>query len=167
MPPRNTTKPNEATNRLTPQQATAIDLLVSGKTLTDTAAVLGVDRATVSGWVNHHAAFLAALNSRRQEAFDGAWSIPCGACFPKPWPCLKKNWTARSLCPPRSKSSSPAASPRGWGGPPARRPWKRWSRRRSKREIDRTLTALTPEDVRLAEERRQSDRTFAALTAFP
>ena len=57
MPPRNTTKPNEATNRLTPQQATAIDLLVSGKTLTDTAAVLGVDRATVSGWVNHHAAF--------------------------------------------------------------------------------------------------------------
>ena len=40
MPPRNTTKPNGTDDRLTPQQQTAVDLLVSGKTLTDTAAPL-------------------------------------------------------------------------------------------------------------------------------
>ena len=58
-------------DRLTPQQQTGVDLLVSGKTLTDAAVALGVTRETVSGWVNHHPPFLAALNARRQEAADG------------------------------------------------------------------------------------------------
>src|SRR5512132_1528838 len=56
---------------LTPQQCTAVDLLVSGKTLSQTAEALGVGRPAVSDWVNHHCGFQAALNSRRQELFDG------------------------------------------------------------------------------------------------
>ncbi len=57
---------------LTPQQDAAVDLLCSGKTLTDTAATLAIRRQTVSAWVNHDPGFAAALNSRRQELWDGA-----------------------------------------------------------------------------------------------
>ena len=70
MSPRKPTKTNDD-GRLTPQQSTAVDLLVSGKTLTDTAAALAVNRETVSGWVNHFPPFQAALNARRQELWDG------------------------------------------------------------------------------------------------
>jgi hypothetical protein len=54
-----------------PQQLTAIDLLVSGKTITDTALALDVRRQTVSEWTNHNPTFQAALNSRRQEIWNG------------------------------------------------------------------------------------------------
>jgi hypothetical protein len=57
--------------RLTPQQCTAVDLLVAGKTLTDTAEAIGVGRPAVSDWVNHHPGFQAALNARRQELWEG------------------------------------------------------------------------------------------------
>ena len=56
---------------LTPQQETAVDLLVSGKTITDTATAVEVTRQTVSEWLNHHPGFQAALNSRRQELWIG------------------------------------------------------------------------------------------------
>jgi hypothetical protein len=56
---------------LTPQQETVVDLLASGKTLTDTAKALEVTRQTVSEWFNHHPGFQAALNSRRQELWIG------------------------------------------------------------------------------------------------
>ena len=52
---------------LTPQQETAVDLLVSGKTLTDTATAVEAPRQTVSEWLHHHPGFQAALNSHRQE----------------------------------------------------------------------------------------------------
>jgi hypothetical protein len=52
---------------LSEQQLTAIDLLVTGKNLQDTANAIGVQRGTVSQWVNHHPGFQAALNRRRQE----------------------------------------------------------------------------------------------------
>ena len=71
MRQRNTTKPNgvDATpaDRLTPQQAAVCDLLAGGRTLTDAAAVVGVDRATVSQWTNHNLLFQASLNQRRQQ----------------------------------------------------------------------------------------------------
>jgi hypothetical protein len=56
---------------LTPQQETAVDLLASGKTVTDTAMAIEVTRQTVSEWLNHHPGFQAALNSRRQELWVG------------------------------------------------------------------------------------------------
>jgi hypothetical protein len=64
---RNPTNPDTSDWTLTPQQETAVDLLASGKTVTDTAAAVEVTRQTVSEWVNHHPGFQAALNRRRQE----------------------------------------------------------------------------------------------------
>ena len=65
------TNPDTPDWTLTPQQETAVDLLASGKTVTDTAVVVDVTRQTVSEWFNHHPGFQAALNSRRQELWIG------------------------------------------------------------------------------------------------
>jgi DNA-binding NarL/FixJ family response regulator len=46
---------------LTPQQEAAVDLLATGRTVTDTADAVGVARQTVSEWVNQHYGFRAAL----------------------------------------------------------------------------------------------------------
>ena len=56
---------------LSPQQDTAVSLLASGKTITDTATAIDVTRQTVSEWLNHHPGFQAALHSRRQELWEG------------------------------------------------------------------------------------------------
>jgi hypothetical protein len=66
-----TTNPDTPDWTLTPQQETAVDLLASGKTVTDTAAAVEVTLQTVSEWLNHHPGFQAALNSRRQELWVG------------------------------------------------------------------------------------------------
>ena len=65
------TNPDTPDWTLTPQQETAVDLLASGKTITDTATAVEVTRQTVSEWLNHHPGFQAALNSRRQELWIG------------------------------------------------------------------------------------------------
>jgi hypothetical protein len=65
------TNPDTPDWTLTPQQETAVDLLVSGKTVTDTATAVEVTRQTVSEWLNHHPGFQAALNRRRQELWAG------------------------------------------------------------------------------------------------
>ena len=69
---RNPTNPDsQATDsRLTPQQELAIDLLASGKTITEAAEAVGVARQTASEWVNRGVAFRAGLNGRRQELWD-------------------------------------------------------------------------------------------------
>jgi DNA-binding NarL/FixJ family response regulator len=61
------TNPDTLDWPLTPQQETAVDLLASGKMVTDTAMAIAVTRQTVSEWRHHHPGFQAALNSRRQE----------------------------------------------------------------------------------------------------
>jgi len=53
--------------KLTPQQELAVDLLATGKTITETAEAVEVARQTVSEWLNHNSAFQAGLNYRRQE----------------------------------------------------------------------------------------------------
>jgi hypothetical protein len=65
------TNPDTPDRTLSPQQETAVDLLASGKTVTDTAITIDVTRQTVSEWLNHHPGFQAALNSRRQELWEG------------------------------------------------------------------------------------------------
>jgi hypothetical protein len=65
------TNPDTPDWTLTPQQETAVDFLVSGKTITDTATAVEVTRQTVSEWLNHHPGFQAALNRRRQELWAG------------------------------------------------------------------------------------------------
>src|SRR5215813_12368666 len=70
MPARKATNPDASGWSLSEQQLTAIDLLVTGKNLQDTADAIGVQRPTVSQWVNHHPGFQAALNRRRQELWQ-------------------------------------------------------------------------------------------------
>jgi transposase len=64
-----TTKPD--TYKLTPQQAVAVDALVTGSTVTAAAETVKVSRQTVSGWLHHNAEFQASLNARRQELWTG------------------------------------------------------------------------------------------------
>jgi len=71
MPRQKPTDPDTPDWTLTPQQETAVDLLASGKTVTDTATAVEVTRQTVSEWLHHHPGFQAALNSRRQELWAG------------------------------------------------------------------------------------------------
>jgi len=52
---------------LTAEQAAAVDLLASGKTVAETAAALEVDPQTISQWRTQHYGVQAALNARRQE----------------------------------------------------------------------------------------------------
>jgi CRP-like cAMP-binding protein len=71
MARRKPTEPDTPNWTLSPQQETAVTLLASGKTITDTAIAVEVTRQTVSEWVNHHPGFQAAVNARRQELWDG------------------------------------------------------------------------------------------------
>lgn len=62
------TKPDTAEEwTLSPQQQTAVDLLATGRTVTEAAEAVGVARQTVSEWLNQHRGFQAELNRRRQE----------------------------------------------------------------------------------------------------
>jgi hypothetical protein len=66
------TNPDTASDwSVSQQQQTAVDLLIAGKNLQETADAIGVQRPTVSQWLNHNPAFIAALNRRRQELWDG------------------------------------------------------------------------------------------------
>ncbi len=51
--------------RLTVAQENAIDALVTGKTDSETAAIVGVNRVTVTRWRVYNPHFQAALNERR------------------------------------------------------------------------------------------------------
>lgn len=64
---RNPTKADGNEWALTPQQQAAVDVLATGRTLTETAEAVGVTRQTVSEWRNQHHGFRAELNARRQE----------------------------------------------------------------------------------------------------
>lgn len=50
--------------KLSPQQAAAVDLLLSGQSVTAAAEAIGVERETLSRWRNHDPAFIAAFNER-------------------------------------------------------------------------------------------------------
>jgi hypothetical protein len=67
---------------LTLEQQNAIDLLIAGKTDTETASAVGVHRVTVTKWRNYDPWFQAELNRRRQEVW-GAASERLRAMLPK------------------------------------------------------------------------------------
>lgn len=52
------------------RQAKALDALLSGQNITGAAAIAGVSRQTLSGWLNHDFTFIAAYNRRRQLLAD-------------------------------------------------------------------------------------------------
>jgi hypothetical protein len=51
---------------VTDRQSLVIDALLRGATHRAAAELVGVQRSTVTGWVNHHVGFEAELNARRQ-----------------------------------------------------------------------------------------------------
>jgi hypothetical protein len=55
---------------LTAQQVEALGLLLSGKTITETAAALDVARETVSRWRNSTSAFVAAYNEGLRSTWE-------------------------------------------------------------------------------------------------
>lgn len=62
------TKHDETQRRsISDRQSRAIDLLLTGESLTGVASSLGISRQCVSGWLNHHAPFIAELNHRRHQ----------------------------------------------------------------------------------------------------
>jgi transposase-like protein len=56
---------------LTAEQATAVDQLASGKTISEIAEALEVSPQTVSEWCKSHHGVQAALNGRRHEIWRG------------------------------------------------------------------------------------------------
>lgn len=58
------------TYELSADQAAALDLLLSGQTVTAAAAAVGVARETVSRWRNSDPAFMGAYNAALQSAYD-------------------------------------------------------------------------------------------------
>lgn len=57
---------------LTVREIKAIDELLIGKSITDTAVVVGVSRETLSRWKNGNPNFIAEFNRRQQENTEGA-----------------------------------------------------------------------------------------------
>ena len=54
------------------RQSIAIDALVSGALQREAAEKAGVQRTTVTAWCNHHIAFKAERNQRRQDRIEAA-----------------------------------------------------------------------------------------------
>jgi hypothetical protein len=54
------------------KQSIAIDALVSGALQWEAAEKAGVQRTTVTAWCNHHIAFIAERNQRRQDRVEAA-----------------------------------------------------------------------------------------------
>ena len=151
--------------RLTPQQCAAVDLLVSGKTLTDTAEALGVGRPAVSDWVNHHPGFIAALHARRQELWDGMVDTLRGL-LPKALEVLKQELEGDNPLPAAVQVLKSCGLAAGLGRPVGPTSVEEVEHEQRQQEIERAATAITEADVQMAQRRRQQDRTFAELAVL-
>ncbi len=58
--------------RLSPQQASAVDLMVGGACDADVARTLGLHRSTISRWRQFHPAVVAELNRHRDSTLEAA-----------------------------------------------------------------------------------------------
>lgn len=171
MAQRNPTKSNgEAVapaERLTPQQAAACDLLASGRTLTDAAVALGVDRSTLSQWRNHHLLFQACLNQRRHELW-GEMTEHLRSLAPEAVRVLHAALQAEGPeCLTAAVTILKAIGLFGHVGPPHGPTEPEDIEQEQRRQaLERARTALTPEDVTLAQRQRQQDRLFAELAVL-
>jgi hypothetical protein len=137
------TNPDTPDWTLTPQQETAVDLLASGKTVTDTATAVEVTRQTVSEWLNHHPGFQAALNGRRQELWAGMTDRLRGL-LPKALDVLTQELEGETPLPAAVHVLKACGL---YGAPAPRGP-------------------TEPEDAAIAVQRRHKDRMFASLAAM-
>ena len=128
---------------LSPQQAAAVDLLASGQTLTAVAAAIEVTRQTVSGWVNQHPGFQAAMHNRRQELWDGMADTLRGL-LPRAVEVLKQQLEVRQ---PLTAAVHVLKACGLYGGLPAPGGW------------------LEPEDAAAALPRRRQDQAMERFAA--
>jgi hypothetical protein len=169
---RDTTKTNGVDHapdeHLTPQHLAAIDLLVSGQTLTQTAAALGVGRPAVSEWVNHRADFQAAMNKRRQELWESVVESLRGL-LPQALAVLQEELKGQG--PGRLTAAIHVFKCVGLygqvGAPTGPATVEDVEQAQRRQALERARTVLTAEDLTLAQQRREADRTLAALTALP
>ncbi len=61
------TTPNEDREALSPDQIRALELVLSGSTISAAAQAVGIDRSTVHRWVRSDFEFQAALNRGKRE----------------------------------------------------------------------------------------------------
>lgn len=71
MAKRNTPVEPEREWTLSAEQSAAVDLLATGKTVSETAGALEVPVQTVSEWYRSHPGIQAELNACRQELWTG------------------------------------------------------------------------------------------------
>lgn len=64
--------PQVATECLNPQQERAVELLLTGMTVTAVAATIGVSRETVHRWLRENFRFIAAVNRGKRELSNAA-----------------------------------------------------------------------------------------------
>jgi hypothetical protein len=142
MTRRNPTKPDTPDWTLSLQQETAVDLLTTGKAITDTAMAIKVTRQTVSEWVNHHPGFQAAVNARRQELWHGMTDTLRGL-LPKALDVLARELDGETPLPAAVHVLKACGL---YGMLPPRGP-------------------VDSEDIAIAEQQRAKDRRQAALLA--
>ena len=161
MSKRQATNGNE-NGRLTPQQLTAVDLLVSGRTLTETAEAIGVGRPAVSDWCNHFPPFIAALGARRQELWDGQVETLRGL-LPKALAVLGKELDGPQPLPAALAILKSCGLSTGLGRPTGPVTVEEAEQAQRRLEVERSSTALTEADVAHAQRRREQDRMMAEL----
>ena len=144
------------------QQQTAIDLIVSGKNLQEAAAAIGVQRPTVSQWLNHHCGFQAALNSRRQEAFDGMVERLRGL-LPQALDVLEQQLQGENPLPAAIQVLKSCNLDKGIGRPTGPSTVEEVEHEQRRRAIDHALTAISADDVQHAQRKREQDRMMQEL----
>ena len=149
-------------DRLTPQQQACVDLLTAGKTITDAAAAVEVTRETVSGWVNNNPPFIAALNSRRQEAFDSMVERLRGL-LPQALDVIEQQLKSDNPLPAAIQILKSCGLAQGLGRPVGPATVEAVEQEAAKRAIDRALTAISADDVQRAQRKREQDRMMAEL----
>jgi hypothetical protein len=63
----NRTNRNKLLHELSPRQIIALNVLDNSGTHLEAANAAGVNRTTVSRWVRHHPAFVAEMNTRKED----------------------------------------------------------------------------------------------------
>ena len=153
----------DTTPELSEQQRTACDLIVAGRTLQDVAEAISVARPTVSRWLNHEPAFIAAVNARRQELWETSVDGLRGL-LPQALKVLKAELDGPQPLQAALAVLKTAGLTGSLGRPSGPITVEAVEQEMRQREIEREATALTAEDVELAQRKRQQDRMFAELT---
>jgi hypothetical protein len=165
MASRKVTNGNATDWTLTPQQQTAVDLLASGRNIQETADQVQVARETVSGWLHHHCGFQAALNRRRQELWQDLVEGLRGL-LPQALAVLARELEGETPLPAAIHVLRCCGLYGGIAAPSGPTTVEDAEQAQRRRELERTRTRLTDEDVALADQSRQADRTLAALSGL-